>query len=36
MKEEILNKILDSLFEGTKDGAVIWKLKPSIFNSETI
>jgi len=36
MKEEILNKILDYLFEGTKDGVVIWKLRPSISNSKTM
>ena len=35
MKEELLNKILDSLYEGTKAGAVIWQLQNTIFNSET-
>jgi hypothetical protein len=35
MKEELINKILDSLYEGTKDGAVTWSLRKSIFNSET-
>lgn len=35
MKEELINKILDSLYEGTKDGAVIWSLRKTIFNSET-
>ncbi len=35
MKEELLNKILESLYEGTKEGALIWQLKKSIFNSET-
>jgi hypothetical protein len=35
MKEELINKILDSLYEGTKDGAVTWSLRKTIFNSET-
>lgn len=35
MKEELLNKIIDSLYEGTLAGAVIWKLQNTIFNSET-
>ena len=35
MKEELLNKILDSLYEGTKAGAIIWQLQNTIFNSET-
>jgi len=35
MKEELINKILDSLYEGTKAGAVIWSLRKTIFNSET-
>ena len=35
MKEELLNKILDSLYEGTLAGAVTWQLQKTIFNSET-
>lgn len=35
MKEELLNKILDSLYEGTQAGAVTWQLQKTIFNSET-
>lgn len=35
MKEELINKILDSLYEGTKAGAVTWSLRKTIFNSET-
>lgn len=35
MKEEYVKKILDSLYEGTKEGAVIWKLRNTIFNSDT-
>ena len=34
MKEELLNKIIDSLYEGTLAGAVIWQLQKTIFNSE--
>ena len=35
MKEELLNKIIDSLYEGTLVGAVTWQLQKTIFNSET-
>ena len=35
MKEELLNKIIDSLYEGSLAGAVTWQLQKSIFNSET-
>lgn len=35
MKEELLNKIIDSLYEGTLAGAVIWQLQKTIFNTET-
>jgi hypothetical protein len=34
-KKEQIQKIVDSLVEGTKDGSVIWKKTNSIFNSET-
>ena len=35
MKEELLNKIIDSLYEGTLVGAVTWQLQKTIFNSAT-
>lgn len=35
MKEELLNKILDSLYEGTLAGAVTWQLQKTIFNRNT-
>lgn len=35
MTKEIIAKIIDSLYEGTKDGAVSWQLRRSMFNSET-
>jgi hypothetical protein len=35
MTKEIIVKIIDSLYEGTKDGAVNWQLRKSMFNSET-
>lgn len=35
MKEELLNKIIDSLYEGTLADAVTWQLQKTIFNSET-
>jgi len=34
-KNEQIQKIVDRLVEGTKDGSVIWKKTNSIFNSET-
>ena len=34
-KKEQIQKIVDRLLDGTKDGSVIWKLSSSIFNSET-
>jgi hypothetical protein len=35
MTEEILKKIVESLYEGTKAGALVWTLNSSIFNSDT-
>lgn len=35
MTKEIIVKIIDSLYDGTKNDAVNWKLKKSMFNSET-
>ena len=35
MTEEILKKIVESLYEGTKAGAITWTLNNSIFNSDT-
>lgn len=34
MSDEIVQKIVESLYEGTKAGAVTWKLRDTIFNSE--
>lgn len=35
MTEEILKKIVESLYEGTEAGVLTWTLNKSIFNSDT-
>ena len=35
MTKEIIVKILDSLYDGTKENAVNWTLRNSMFNSES-
>lgn len=34
MSDEIINKIIESLYEGTIAGAVVWSLRNTNFNSE--